>query len=163
MPSFQDYFEDIGPDWFDEYGHVNEARYAIPFTNAMWPMQEVLGLDLDYTDRTGNAIYSVEAHTRFLNEIRYPVRARISNLLIDFDQKRLWTGHIMHVEEKEVATFERLSVNYNQPSGEVVPFPEATLDVLGRFRLPTPPPWVERIGCHRRSTMSIGTDPYGDD
>ena len=73
------YAEPLRDDWLDAYGHLNEAYYLVPFSNASWALQEHFGIGVDYFERTGCALYTVESHVRYLNEVRAPALLEVAS------------------------------------------------------------------------------------
>ena len=64
--------EPVQDIWLDAYGHLNEAYYLVPFSNATWALQEHFDIGVPYFERTGAALYTVETHVRYLQEVRAP-------------------------------------------------------------------------------------------
>ena len=93
--------EPVQEAWLDAYGHLNEAYYLVPFSNATWKLQDHFGIGVDYFDATGGAIYTVETHLRYLREVRAPALCEISSLVIGADAKRFHFAHIMTVDGTE--------------------------------------------------------------
>ena len=60
--------EPLQEAWLDAYGHLNEAYYLVPFSNATWLMQDHFGIGVPYFKETGCAIYTVETHMRLPKE-----------------------------------------------------------------------------------------------
>ena len=77
--------EPVREAWLDAYGHLNEAYYLIPFSNAAWALQDHLGIGVDYFERTGGAIYTVETHLRYLKEVRAPASVELDTMIFDSD------------------------------------------------------------------------------
>ena len=48
--------EPVQEAWLDDYGHLNEASYLIPFTNANWAVLDHFGIGRAYYARTGGAL-----------------------------------------------------------------------------------------------------------
>ena len=71
--------EPLQDHWLDAYGHLNEAYYLVPFTNANWAILDHFGIGRPYYERTGGAFYTVESHVRaILNKLGVDSRARIA-------------------------------------------------------------------------------------
>ncbi len=47
--------EPLRDDWLDAYGHLNEAYYLVPFSNASWALQDHFGIGVAYFERDGGA------------------------------------------------------------------------------------------------------------
>ena len=59
MTSFNLHSEPLHDNWLDDYGHLNEAYYLVPFTNTTWKLQHQFGIGVDYFRETGCALYTV--------------------------------------------------------------------------------------------------------
>lgn len=142
MPVFQLHEEPLQDAWLDAYGHLNEAYYLVPFSNATWALQAKLGIGTDYFDETGHALYTLETHLRYVNEVRAPAQLKVESMVINVDQKRLHVGHRLMVEDRECATFECMLLHYDTGAGRVAIFDPAQTDVLKTARIKTKPEWV---------------------
>lgn len=56
---FQLHSEAVQDIQLDVYGHLNEAYYLVPFSNATWALQEHFDIGGHYFERTGAALYTV--------------------------------------------------------------------------------------------------------
>ena len=136
--------EPLRDEWLDAYGHLNEAYYLVPFSNASWPLQDHFGIGVDYFERTGGAIYTVESHLRYLKEVRAPALLEIESLILGSDPKRLHFAHIMTVDGAEVATFECMTLHFDTRAGRTAPLPEAVQAALKQAEIAELPDWVGR-------------------
>ncbi|WP_117193432.1 carnitine 3-dehydrogenase [Rhizobium terrae] len=59
----------VHPSWIDYNGHMTEYRYAQCFADASDALLRLIGVDMDYV-AAGNSYYTVETHTRLLDEAR---------------------------------------------------------------------------------------------
>ncbi len=130
--------------WLDAYGHLNEAYYLVPFSNASWALQEHFGIGVAYFERDGGAIYTVESHVRYLKEVRAPALMEIESLVLGSDAKRIHIGHIMTVEGAVCATFECLGLHYDSKAGRTTAMPEEVQAALVEARPAEPPDWAGR-------------------
>ena len=85
MTTFRFHSEPLQDTWLDLYGHMNEAYYLVPFSNTTWIMQDHFGIGSDYFDSTGCALYTVETHLRYLNDVRAPASMDIETLVLGSD------------------------------------------------------------------------------
>ncbi len=136
--------EPLRDDWLDAYGHLNEAYYLVPFSNASWALQDHFGIGVDYFERTGGAIYTVETHLRYLKEVRAPALLEIESLVLGADAKRLHFAHVMTVEDPVRATFECVALHVDTGAGRTAPFPAAVQAALEAGRVAAPPDWAGR-------------------
>ncbi|KIC07686.1 hypothetical protein RA19_23195 [Leisingera sp. ANG-M1] len=132
----------IDPTWIDAYGHLNEGYYLVAFSEASWPFQEHIGLGETYTRKTSNAIYTVESRISYLREVTYPADLTITNHLLGAQDKKIWSAHVLSAAGEECCRLERISLNYNQASKRVAPFPKDIFAELSCFSEVIAPDWV---------------------
>ncbi len=136
--------EPLQDAWLDAYGHLNEAYYLVPFTNATWPMQDHFGIGVDYYEKTGCALYTVETHLRYVNEVRKPAHIEVESMILGSDPKKIWFAHIMVVDGSVRATGEFMLLHYSTREQKTTPMPEATLKLLAEAEVTDKPDWVGR-------------------
>ena len=117
--------EPLQAAWLDPYGHLNEAYYLVPFSNASWALQEHFGIGVGYFERSGGALYTVESHIRYLKEVRAPALMEVESMVLGSDPKRLHIAHVLRVEGAVCATFECLGLHYDTRAGRSTAMPEA--------------------------------------
>jgi len=130
--------------WRDAYGHLNEAYYLVPFSNASWKVQDEFAIGTDYFDATGCALYTLETHLRYLAEVRGPATIAVDSMILGVDAKKVHIGHMMMVEGRARASFECLMLHYDTREGRPAPFPEAVFDALKAAVVAPTPDWVGR-------------------
>ena len=66
----------IEPPWIDYNGHLNVAYYNVLFDRAVDEVYELIGLGPAYLERHKHSTMVVEAHVRYLRELKLddPVR-----------------------------------------------------------------------------------------
>jgi len=136
--------EPLQEGWLDLYGHLNEAYYLVPFSNTSWVMQDHFGIGSDYFDQSGCAIYTVETHLRYLNDVRFPATIDIETLILGNDAKKIWFAHRMLVAGELCATAEFMALHYNTREGRTTEMPgqvQASLEAAAVDELPN---WVGR-------------------
>lgn len=136
--------EPLQDHWLDAYGHLNEAYYLVPFTNANWAILAHFGIGTDYYERTGGALYTVESHVRYVKELRAPAQIEIESLVLGADAKRLRVAHVMKAGGTERATFECVMLHFDSKAGRTAPMPEATQAALKAAQVAELPPWAGR-------------------
>jgi len=110
--------------WIDYNGHLNDACYAVVLGEANEQMLETLGVSAGYQRSTGCAMYTVEAHLRYLGEAVVGDVLRAETMLVDADTKRLRLHTALrHADGRPVATGEYLYLHVDTSSGHVEPFP----------------------------------------
>ncbi len=130
--------------WLDPYGHLNEAYYLVPFSNASWALQAHFGIGVDYFERTGGALYTVESHIRYLKEVRAPALMEVESMVLASDPKRIHIAHVLRVEGAVCATFECLGLHYDTRAGRGAVLPESVQAALAEARAPEFPDWAGR-------------------
>src|SRR5215475_13897749 len=123
MPALKLHAEPLQDQWLDAYGHLNEAYYLVPFTNANWAILDHFGIGTAYFERTGGALYTVESHVRYVKEVRSPALIEIETLVFDADAKRMRVAHIMKVDGIERATLECVMLHFDSKVGRTAPMP----------------------------------------
>jgi acyl-CoA thioesterase FadM len=136
--------EPLLDDWLDAYGHLNEAYYLVPFSNTTWVLQDHFGIGVEYFERTGGALYTVETHLRYLKEVRAPAMLEIESLILGSDAKRIRLAHVMQVDGIERATFECLLLHFDTKAGRTSPLPEAVQAALKAAEVAELPNWAGR-------------------
>ncbi|MBP5855769.1 thioesterase family protein [Marivibrio halodurans] len=136
--------EPLQDAWLDAYGHLNEAYYLVPFSNATWKLQDAFGVGTDYFDATGCALYTVETHLRYLDEVRAPANLEIASMILGIDEKKLQIAHVMEFEGRERATFECLLLHFDTRAGKTAPFPAEALEKMKAAVVDPTPDWAGR-------------------
>lgn len=144
MSTFHLHEEPLQPAWVDAYGHLNEAYYLVPFSNATWKLQDHFGIGTDYFDETGCALYTLETHLRYVAEVRGSAKLSIESMVLGVDAKRLHVGHVLWVGDRECATFECIALHYDTRKPGAAAFPENILAPLRAAVLDPTPGWVGR-------------------
>lgn len=144
MSTFRLHEEPLQKEWLDAYGHLNEAYYLVPFSNATWKLQDHFGIGTAYFDKTGCALYTLETHLRYVGEVRAPASLSIESAILGVDAKRLHIGHTMWSGTQECATVECMLLHYDTRAKGAAVFPEDIRENLhGAIMKPTPD-WVGR-------------------
>lgn len=115
---------EIREEWIDYNGHLNDASYAVVLSAANEALLVALGLSEDYQARTGNAMYTAEAHIRYLAEVRRGDRLAAASVLIGADPKRLRVHTALTRRDgTPVATGEHLYLHVDTRAGRVAAMP----------------------------------------
>lgn len=142
--------ETLQAHWLDGYGHLNEAYYLVPFSNATWVMQDHFAIGIEYFKRTGCALYTVETHLRYLKEVRAPAELAVETLILDSDAKRIRFAHLLMVDGELRATGEFLTLHYDTGAGRTTALPDRVRAALQRAQIAELPDWAgRRIGFER--------------
>ncbi len=144
MSLLQLHREAIQQTWLDAYGHLNEAYYLVPFTNATWKLQDHFGIGVDYFEQTHCAIYTVETHLRYLGEVRYPAEVKIESMILGVAEKKIWFAHQMLNGEQICASAEFMVLHYDTSLQETASMPQQVQQKLRKAIIPELPEWVGR-------------------
>ncbi len=137
--------------WLDAYGHLNDAYYMVACTGAIWELQSHFGIGTDYFDATGGAIYTVESHVRYIEEIRAPAIINIESMILGSDTKRIHIAAILKVDGKERATIEFMTLHFDSKSGRVAPLPEGVQTALKKAETSELPNWSgQQVSMERK-------------
>ena len=99
---------------------------------------------VDYFDQTGRAIYTVETHLRYLNDVRKPAIMEIQSMILGVDSKRIWFAHTMTVDGSLCATGEFMVLHYDTRAQKTAAMPDNVLEKLHQAKVDDPPDWVGR-------------------
>ena len=128
---FAGYQADIRQEWIDYNGHLHDASYAIVLSEANEVLLAALGLSEEYQARTGRAMYTVEAHIRYLAETATSDRLAAASFLVSADPKRLRVHTVLtRRDETAVATGEHLYLHVDNELGRVIPMPADRWDAV---------------------------------
>ncbi|MBL4808045.1 MAG: carnitine 3-dehydrogenase [Rhodobacteraceae bacterium] len=81
-------------DWLDYNGHMNESRYGQVFSDATDQFMEFIGVDADYM-ATGGSFFTVEAHIRYLSEMREGQKLGVRTHCLVAEGKKMHLFHKM--------------------------------------------------------------------
>ena len=144
MTTFNFHSEPLQDQWLDPYGHLNEAYYLVPFSNTTWILQEHFEIGVPYFDKTGCALYTVETHLRYLNDVRSPAVMDIESLILGSDAKKLWIAHLMLVDGELCATAEFMVLHYSTRESRTIEMPESVQQALKQAEIAELPDWAGR-------------------
>ncbi len=142
MTIYKFHSEPVQDSWLDLYGHLNEAYYLVPFSNTTWIMQNHFRIGSDYFEKTGCAIYTVETHLRYLNDVRAPATMEIETLMLGSDAKKIWFAHQMRIEGELRATAEFMALHYNTRENRTTEMPDNIRGRLKAAEIEPLPDWV---------------------
>jgi acyl-CoA thioester hydrolase len=126
----------IEPQWIDYNGHLNVAYYNVLFDRAVDEVYELLGLGPHYLERHKQSTMVVEAHVRYLRELKLDDPVRVAVQLLDYDTKRIHTfEELRHATENWVsATSENMTLSVDMTTKKVAPFHDSVLRLLARMK-----------------------------
>lgn len=65
-----EHIKTVLPEWIDYNGHMQDAYYGLVFSQAVDALQDDVGFDQAYRQKTGCTIYLLEEHKFFLSEVK---------------------------------------------------------------------------------------------
>jgi acyl-CoA thioesterase FadM len=121
---YAQYRTQVREEWIDYNGHLHDAGYAIVLSEANEALLAHLGLSEAYKAGTGQAMYTVESHIRYLAEARLGDVIEAASLLVSADVKRMRVHTMLRREDGgPVATGEYLYLHVDQAVGVVTAMP----------------------------------------
>ena len=121
---YSGYRTEVGAEWIDYNGHLNDAGYAILLSEANEALLAHLGLSEAYRADAGRAMYTVESHIRYLAEAMRGDVIEAVSLLVSADAKRLRVHTVLRRDDGvQVATGEYLYLHVDQATGSVTAMP----------------------------------------
>jgi len=126
----------IEPPWIDYNGHLNVAYYNVLFDHAVDEVYELIGLGPAYLERHNHSTMVVEAHVRYLRELKLEDPVRVAVQLLDYDAKRIHLfEELRHATENWVsATSENMTLSVDMTAKKVAPFHDSVLRLLARMK-----------------------------
>ena len=146
-PSHQDR---VLPEWVDANGHMNLAYYVLVFDQATDKVFDQLGIGHDYRRTANRALFAVETHTLYEQELREGASVEVRTSVVAADGKRLHLAHEMHHKmhgegrHGRVAAQELMYLHVDLGTRRSAPFPD---DVAARLRAASDevrPDWLGR-------------------
>ncbi|MCA9133333.1 MAG: thioesterase family protein [Planctomycetales bacterium] len=98
----------IPEEYLDAMGHMNVAWYTHLFSVAMGGIFKQLGLTWEVMEKHHGGSFALEAHVRYLSEVRIGQAIEIHTRFLARTEKRFHAMHYMFNEDKQdvSATFE---------------------------------------------------------
>jgi len=126
----------VEPAWIDYNGHLNMAYYNVLIDRAVDEAFALVGLGPDYIRERHASYFAVEAHVRYLRELKANDPVRVTVRLIDYDAKRLHHFcELHHADEGWLsATSEQLALHVDTKLRRVAPFPDDVLIRLAQMK-----------------------------
>jgi acyl-CoA thioester hydrolase len=149
VSAFSTWREPVLDEWIDYNGHLSEPYYVLVMGHATDAVMDAVGLGPAYRQANDASLYTVEAHVRYLDEIRSGLELEVRSSVIGVTGKLLWLWHELWAGGRLRATEEILGVHV--VAGSSSPLPEAVL-ATARTALVDPPEHAgRRIGPLRGS------------
>ena len=142
----------VRPEWTDHNDHLNVAYYALIFDQATDHFFDRFGAGADYARRTACSTFAIEAHTRYLNEVRSGEDVLVTSSLLGVDDKRVRYAHrlIRKSDNALAATLEQVSIHVDLDERRVRPWPDVLKNQFGAAQVRDPS--FNRLGLKAPST-----------
>jgi len=148
----------VAAEWLDYNGHLRDAYYSLIVSLACDALLQRVGLDASYRERTGNTLYTVEAHVHFLREVKQDDIVLVDVRVLGADQKSLHAAFDMVRESDGVAAASAELMLLHVHRGEnakTAPFPPEVADAIAKLAAcatgaPPVGPGSRRIELRRR-------------
>jgi len=124
---------DVLPEWIDYNGHMSEAFYVLVFGFATDQVMDEMGMDQVYRQDTGNSLYTVEGHIRYLMETGQGAELTVTTDIVNSGPKKLHLAHEMRSGGQLIATEEILALHVNQVTGRTEAFPSSVSENITRI------------------------------
>ena len=119
---------EIPESYLDEMGHVNVMWYTHLFSCAVWGLFDIIGLSKDQMIAMQTGSFALEAHFRYLAEMKAWQRVTVRTRILDRSPKRIHLIHFLTIDNAGdllSATGEMLSAHVDMTVRRQSPFPEA--------------------------------------
>lgn len=112
----------------DFLGHMNVMWYTHFFDRATWNWYNSFGFGHEYHSKSGNGSFALEAHTRYLAELRVGDEFKIYSRAVKRSEKLFLMMHFMtRARDGELAaTIELLGIHIDLATRRSSPLPAAT-------------------------------------
>jgi acyl-CoA thioester hydrolase len=142
--TFSVWREPVRDEWIDYNGHLSEPYYVLVMGHATDAVMDAVGLGPEYQAAQDSSLYTVEAHVRYVDEVRGGTDLEVRSSIIGVAPKLLWLWHELWADDRLRATEEILGVHVT--AGSSSPLPEEVL-AAARAALVDPPEHAgRRIG-----------------
>jgi len=122
----------IPENYIDIMGHMNVMWYIHIFDIATRNLFNSVGFGEEYVRRTGNGSFALEAHIRYLSEVKLGDAVTVRSRVLAHSAKTLHFMHFMTKDHDEslAATIELLGAHADLSQRKVTPFPPEILSRL---------------------------------
>nr|WP_184728724.1 thioesterase family protein [Saccharopolyspora phatthalungensis] len=138
MTVLRKYRQRVRPEWIDYNGHLSEAYYVLVFGLATDAVLDQVGVDAAYRADTGCSVYTVEAHVRYLREVKPDSDLVVTSRIVGIGARKVRICHEMAVGGTLVATEEIMALHVDSKQGGTTPFPDAVAERLTALIEPPP-------------------------
>ena len=117
---------EVPAEWLDDMGHMNVMWYTHLFSNGTVGLFDQIGMTREYFESNMAGSFALEAHVRYLAEIRVGQRVTLRTRLLGRSAKRFHFMHFLMRDEGNVlsATGEMVGTHVDMRIRRSSPFPE---------------------------------------
>jgi acyl-CoA thioester hydrolase len=136
MPTLTTYKTPILADWVDYNGHLRDAFYLLIFSYATDAFMDLIGLDSNNREASGNSLFTLEAHINYLHEVKLDEQVEVRTQIVAHDKKRVHVYHSLHREgsDEALAASEQMLLHVALADGpKSAPFSEQSLGKLAEL------------------------------
>lgn len=129
------YRASIPESYLDEMGHMNVMWYTHLFSQAMGGIFGAIGLTRAYFEANRAGSFALEAHIRYLREVRAGMNVTVRTRLVGRSAKRFHILHFLVIDEGNVpaATGEFVGTHIDMTVRRSSPFPESITATYDRI------------------------------
>lgn len=129
---FDQYRDQVRPEWIDHNQHMNMGYYLVVFDFATDAWLDYLGLTRAHRKETRVSTFALEGHITYKREVRSGDPLRFTTQLLAYDEKRIHYVHEMHHAEQGylASTNELMSLHVSQETRRAAPMAPNVLDKL---------------------------------
>ncbi|CAA0104558.1 L-carnitine dehydrogenase [Starkeya nomas] len=126
----------VEPNWGDHHGQLNAAYYGLLFDRAVDEAVFLVGLGPHRVESRSASFVTIEAHQRFLRELRVGQEVRVTLRLVNYDDKRMHLFQELHHAREGwiAATCEQIAQHVEAGTRRVAPFPDEVLERLALMK-----------------------------
>jgi acyl-CoA thioester hydrolase len=116
----------IPESYLDAMGHMNVMWYTHLFSDAMGGVFKMIGLHWDQLDGSHVGTFALEAHIRYLAEVRVGQTISVRSRVVGRSERRFYFMHFMVNEDRDnvAATFENIGTFVDLRIRRTAPIPE---------------------------------------
>ncbi|WP_059105525.1 thioesterase family protein [Shouchella shacheensis] len=125
---------EVRAEWVDYNGHMNDACYALAFSEALEGLIQAIGLNEESRRDYQYTIFTLETHLQYVAEAKQGEKLTVEVSLADSDAKRMHLVFLMKNEAGAlVAASEQMTMGMDQQLGRPAPFPEAVAATIRKL------------------------------
>ncbi len=127
----------LEPHWIDYNGHLNMAYYLVIFDRDADIAFATVGLGPAYAAGGSGTTFSVEAHLRYLREVKAGTPLICDFQLLGYDEKRIHSFQTLRhaTEGWAAATCETMTLHVDPRGPKAAPFPATIQAALAQMAL----------------------------